>query len=257
MKFGRPVLIGTGSLLLVVIGLLAYLYTNLDAIVKREIESHGSRLTGTTVWVESVSISPTSGKGTLRGLHISNPSGFTSEDAFSLEEISLDIRPSTITDNPVVIESIVVRSPVIHYELSAHGSSNIGEITSNVKKSDSKDSSSSSDSSDTRLSVGRFTFEGGQMDASTGELLGKKIEVRLPGLSMSNLSGSPSSVAQRILSVYLAKVLFVVATSQLEKGVESQATDVIKAAIPGKAGEALGGLVDDVFDVLPGQGGDQ
>ena len=257
MKFGRPVLVGIGGLLVVVIGLLLYLYTNLDAIVKREIESHGSRLTGTTVWVESVSISPTSGKGTLRGLHISNPPGFASGDAFSLDEIALQIRPSTITGNPVGIDSIVVRSPVIHYELSLQGSSNIGTITSNVKKSGGSRSSSSSSSGDTRLSVRRITFEGGQMDADTGVLLGKKIEVRLPGLSMSNLSGSPSSVGERILSVYLAKILFVVATSQLEKGVESQATDVIKKAIPGKAGEALGGLVDDVFDILPGQGGDQ
>ncbi|MGE4605427.1 MAG: hypothetical protein AAEJ52_01650 [Myxococcota bacterium] len=261
MKFGRPVLVGIGGLLVVVIGVLLYLYTNLDAIVKREIESYGSQLTGTTVWVESVSISPTSGKGTLRGLHISNPAGFASEDAFSLDEISLEIRPSTIAGNPVVIDSIVVRSPVIHYELSLQGSSNIGTITSNVRNSSGSHSSNSSNSNDRRLSVRRFIFEGGQMDANTKALLGKKIEVRLPRLSMSDIGGSggapPSVVGEQILSAYLSKILFVVATSQLERGVESQAAAVIKTAIPGKAGDALGKLVDNVFDVLPGQGGDK
>ena len=256
MKFGRSMLIGVAGLLVLVVGIVIYLYTNLDAIVKREIERYGSQLTGTTVWVESVSISPTDGKGTLRGLHIANPSGFSSQDAFSLEQITLDIVPSTITGNPVVVENVIVGSPVIHYEINDRGSSNIGTIKSNMGKGDSSSSSSSS-SDETRLSVQRFKFEGGELKANASLLLGKGVEVKLPELSMSNMNGSPGKVGKEILSAYIAKILFVVATSQIEKGVESKASGVIKDAVPGEAGEALGGLIDGVFDKLPGQGDDK
>ena len=256
MKFGRFVLVGVAGLLVVVFGLIIYLYTNLDAIVKREIENYGSQLTGTTVWVESVSISPTDGKGTLRGLHIANPSGFSSEDAFSLAEITLDLDPSTITGSPIVVENVIVRAPVIHYEMNDRGGSNIGTIKSNVGSSGG-DSSDSSSSGETLLSVRRFSFEGGELKANTNILLGKPIEVKLPALSMSGLKGSPSAVGEKILSAYLAKILFVVATSQLEKGVESRATGIIQDAVPGKTGEALGGLINGVFDQLPGQGDDK
>ncbi len=250
----KQILVVAAVVVVAVVGVVVYLYTNLDSIVKREIESYGSAMTGTRVWVESVSISPTSGEGKITGLHIANPPGFSSGDAFYLEEISLRIKPATLTEDLVVVNLILIKSPEFHYELS-DTASNISTIVDHVKKSGSGDKSASSDSKETRLLVENLRFSQGKMDAEAGLLLGKDMTVKLPALTMNNVGGSegqsPSLVGKKILTAYTRKVAIVVATTQVQRAVEAQ----VKGAtgkLPGPAGEALGGLVKDIFKVVPG-----
>ena len=49
MKLKNQILAGGGVIVVGLMAIIVYLYTNLDAIVKREIESYGSKLTGTVV----------------------------------------------------------------------------------------------------------------------------------------------------------------------------------------------------------------
>ncbi len=258
MSRSRIVLTTTGIVVASLVAIVFYLYTNLGAIVKREIESYGSNLTGTTVSINRVSISPTSGEGTIEGLHIANPPGFGSGTAFELEKIHLKVDPSTITGNPIVVEKVIVASPKLHYDMGGLGKSNISTIIDNVKQSSSGAdgaSSSSSDSDDTRIVVRYLSFEGGELDADTAALLGGKFEARLPGLTMHDVGGarggSPGAVGKEILSAYGAKVAIVVATKQIEKTVKSQLENAT-GAIPGSAGKAVNKVVDDVFNLLPG-----
>ena len=50
----KQVLIVAAVVVVALVGVVVYLYTNLDGIVKRQLESYGSAMTGTRVWVESV-----------------------------------------------------------------------------------------------------------------------------------------------------------------------------------------------------------
>ena len=77
--------------LLVTVTLLVILFLgitfSLDRIVKTGIESLGSEMTGTPVKVESVSISPISGEGTISGFTIDNPEDFEGESMMRIGEI--------------------------------------------------------------------------------------------------------------------------------------------------------------------------
>ncbi len=261
----RKILASAAAIGVALVVLVLYLLTNLDAIVKREIERYGTRITGTTVSIESVEISPTSGDGTIRGLRIANPPGFAAGSAFELEEIQLKIDPSTLTGNPVVVEKVIVVSPKLHYAMNGLGKSNVRSILDNVKRSGSQDATStasnsantanSTGSDETRIAIRYLSFQGGEMDASSHLLGGQSFEASLPGLTMHAIGGargaSPAAVGSEILAAYGAKVAIVVATKALEKTVKSQvkqATDLL----PGSTGKALGGVIDDVFKLLPG-----
>ena len=77
-----------------------YLTRNMDELVKRVIESEGSRVTGTSVTVGSVETRLRSGKATIRDFQISNPEGFSDGAMFAVQEItaSVDYRTGAIRD---------------------------------------------------------------------------------------------------------------------------------------------------------------
>ncbi len=258
MKLKNQILAGGGVIVVGLMAIIVYLYTNLDAIVKREIESYGSQLTGTVVRVDSVTLNPTSGEGTIRGLTIANPAGYTAGDAFELDAISVQVQPATLTSDLVVVDKVIVESPRIHYVMSGVKDSNISKIIDNVKASsggDSASSDSSSDSGDSRMVVRRFSFQGGEMNADSQVPLGSDLEVKLPGLSLSNVGGSggssPSEVGKEILDAYLTRVVIVVASTQLQKVVSSE-LEKATGEIPGPAGDIVNGVVKDVFKLVPG-----
>ncbi len=87
-----------------------------DSIVKNGIEVVGSRLLGTSVTVNSVSLSPLNGSGTIRGLSIENPQGFNSDYAIQLDELSVNLNASSVFSDVVEIESVRVVQPQITYE---------------------------------------------------------------------------------------------------------------------------------------------
>jgi len=87
-----------------------------DSIVKNGIEVVGSRLLGTSVTVNSVSLSPLNSSGTIRGLSIENPQGFNSDYAIQLDELSVNLNASSVFSDVVEIESVRVVQPQITYE---------------------------------------------------------------------------------------------------------------------------------------------
>ena len=123
---------GVLVVLILVVGgfiLLSYLNSN----VKAAIEQVGSDVTGTEVRVDEVEISLTSGEGAVRGIRITNPQGFEDADAFQFDEITMKIDLTSLTQDPVIIEEIVVQGARIRYEFGGQGT-NVGEIQKEVDK---------------------------------------------------------------------------------------------------------------------------
>jgi uncharacterized protein YxeA len=83
------------SLVVVLILVVGAGFFYIDSIVKSGIEVVGSEVLGTRVTVASVSISPLSGNGTIRGLTIGNPEGYTSENIMQLGEVSVALNLGT------------------------------------------------------------------------------------------------------------------------------------------------------------------
>ncbi len=248
----KPIVLGLAVVVVIGVGYGAYyLLSNLDSIVKSAIEQYGSEITGTRVRVGSVKITLTEGRGTIRGLRVGNPSGFSSNDVFSLGEITLDLDTGSITESPVVIETLTIAAPQVRYEMSANAKSNLDAILANVKKyqggGGGQPAAEESGGEALKLKVQKFTFQDGKIDVDVTALAGagKDTSVALPALTMKNLGGKsgapPGDIGAEVIRKYSEKIVAAVAKQQLQSGagklLENQ----------GEAGAAAKQLLDRVF----------
>ena len=132
----KKILISVVFLLLLVGG---GLFFYLDSIVKSGIELVGSSVLGTAVTVDSVSISPLSGQGSISGLRVENPEGFDSQYAFELDSVLVSINVNSVFTDAVEIESITIMQPIITYETKIT-SDNIRTLLDNLVDEDAASS---------------------------------------------------------------------------------------------------------------------
>ena len=132
MKLAGKLSIILVFLVAVLIAALLYIWSSLDVLVASAIEKYGSQVTGTSVGVAGVQLELTQGKGSISGITVGNPSGFSQPNAFSLGNISTRVDVNTVTANPVVIDEITIKAPEIFYEINKKGVSNFDELKKNI-----------------------------------------------------------------------------------------------------------------------------
>jgi len=229
-----------------------YVLSNLDSIVQRAIEKYGSEILGTRVTVGAVEIGLTEGRGTIRGLRVANPPGFSSGDALSLGEITIQIDPESVTGNPIVIPQVKILAPKVNYEVNAKAHSNVNAILDNVSSgggsSEPKEPAPGQGGGEPlRISIGSFVFEEGDVSANLSALGHKQgVSTPLPAVRMHNVGGrngaSPDEVGQQIASEFLGAVERAIAGGQIGSLIKGAGQGVID-----EAGKAAKGLLDKVF----------
>lgn len=78
--------------------------------------------------------SPLSGAGTLTGLNVGNPKGWTEQDAFRLGRIHIDLEPFSILGDHIVINEIIIDQPEFLYETKIVAR-NVGDLLKNIEQS--------------------------------------------------------------------------------------------------------------------------
>ncbi len=154
IKFGLG-----GILAILIIGFLV-LTMSVDSIVKTGIESVGSEMTGTTVTVERVSISPFSGSGTISGFRVENPEGFEKEYAMEVDDFSIELNIRSLFTDEMVVHNIEVVSPSIYVEQKMP-ENNLRTIMNNIE------SLSSGEASEKALVIEHFIMTEGSADLYT------------------------------------------------------------------------------------------
>ena len=199
-----------GGALLVVIAIgLYFLFSSLNSIVKAAVEKVGSDATQAQVRLNNVDIQLTSGKGAMRGLTVGNPSGFKTERAFSLGEISLQVDVGSVTKDTIVIKEIVIAAPEVTYEL-ATGGSNIDALQRNVNAytgggSAKAEKSQGGGEGGKKLVIENLYVRNGKVNVSATALGGKTLTTPLPDIHLTNIgkqSGGATGgqVTQQVLS---------------------------------------------------------
>ena len=69
----KKLLIAGALLLVVIVGAVAYLASNIDSIVAKAIETYGPEMTGVSVNEKKVKIGLSDGRGEIGGLNVGNP----------------------------------------------------------------------------------------------------------------------------------------------------------------------------------------
>jgi hypothetical protein len=227
---------------LVALAVVAFLIVAfmLGSIVKKGINHAGPKITQTSVVLEDAKISPFSGKGTLKGLTVGNPAGWTTPRAFYLGEISIDLVPGSLTKDHIVINSIVIDQPEITFETKIT-SSNLQDLLKNIQKASESGTSTpqpqpsgetkpAEPGKEIKLEVKSFRLVNAKVIVVGA---GTTLPVEIPSLVMENLGTregglTPEQLAAAVLKEITAQVAQVGAKKAAEKGLFEKAGKLLK-----------------------------
>lgn len=128
----KKLLIGASILIAIVAIGVVLVLNNLDGLIKGTIETVGSTVLGVKVSVENVSIKLKDGSGEIKGLKIENPKGYTSKYAFEMETVRLGINLQSLGKSPIILNEIIVDSPIAILEIKDLKTNNLKAILNNI-----------------------------------------------------------------------------------------------------------------------------
>jgi hypothetical protein len=216
-----------GLLAIAIISLFFFGSGILNKGVSTTINTLGPKVTQTPVSVEAVDLSLTSGSGTITGLKVGNPQGYESENIFELGEILVDVKPTSLTSDTIIVEKVHINGPKISYEKTLQGS-NLKDLQNNIKAftqslpgsggtpTEDATNDSASDKPAKKVIVEDFQIKGGRVNAG---VLGLNIEIPLPTLSFENIGAEDGPSFAEIGDQIIQEILNVIGPA-LEKSTD-------------------------------------
>ena len=276
----KKILIAVVVLIILGAGAAYLFYSNLGPILKAAIEKYGSAATQSQVKVDSVTLSASSGQGTITGLVIDNPKGFTTPHAMELSSIAVTINTSTLTQNPVEVSTVTIAAPHVTYEQGDSGG-NLQKLQQNVTQYAGGSPSAKSPSgqapkpgsspaqpatgsssppaagpatgnqaqAERKLIIDKLDVTDGQVTVAASLLKGKTLTTSLPAIHLTDIGkkeggATPAEVAQLVISA-ISDQAVKAATSELQKtigGAAGQQLQQLQNKNP-DAGSQLKGLL--------------
>jgi hypothetical protein len=239
----KKILLVVGVLAVLAVAGLVVLFRNLDVLVERGVERFGSDATQTKVELDSAEVSLQTGEGRLNGLTVGNPSGFETDEAFTMDRIQVHVDPATVRSDTVVVKEVVVVAPKITYEMDKGLRANLRVIQDHVNAYAQRFASGAetTDEPGTRIRIERFRVEGGTVTL-VAPLKGQSRTEKLPDFEVRDLGvgggDTVEAVTAKLFEVMTQKAI----EAAVRGGFEQKANELLEGAMD-KAADALGGLL--------------
>ena len=221
-------------LVIVIVVILSYVLTNLDSLVAKAIEKHGSRVTGTSVHVSGVDLSLSEGRGSIEGLSVANPEGFHGAQAFQLGNITVDLDLESVRSNPIVLDEVRIQAPVIHAEIAKDGKTNIGELRRRIEAYTGA-SQDNGGKAQKRIRIKSFVFEEGKIEADATALDADKVDITLPAIRLSDLGGASGAAPEAIVKQVLMTLTKDAGTAMAHSEINHLIGEKLGDSLPDKA----------------------
>jgi hypothetical protein len=231
----RKLLFAAGGVLALLLAAYVAAILFCGSLIRSRINADGPQLTRSPVTLASAHFSPLSGSGTLRGLSVGNPKGWSQPEAFRLKRIHIDIVSSSVFSDHIVINEIVIQDPELVYETRIL-SSNIGDLIKNISQGTGQPAADPGARHVTFV-IRKLRLEQGHVKLGVGPTA---VTLDLPAVEFDNL-GSGAGVSSEQLSLIIMRTI---------------ASDVVKgsAGALGKGvvgvGTLAGTALKGSFDVL-------
>ncbi len=179
-----------GAIVAIVVIAVVAIGFSLGGAVTAGVNQFAPQITGTTVTLKSASISPLTGSGTLQGLVVGNPAGWSDHNLASIAKIHVDIAPMSLLGDTLVIDDMVLDAPEFRYETKLI-SSNVKDLQKHIESvvGAGSDSPEAADTPARRVAVKRFILRNGKVTIGSGAAA---ITVPLPDLELNDL-GTPEN----------------------------------------------------------------
>lgn len=237
-------------LVLVAGGGIYYLTTNINPIVESAIERYGSRATQTAVSVEGVDVDLRAGRASIAGITVANPEGFETDDAFQLENITVDINIRETARDMVVFDEISIRQPEVFFEVNGEGRDNLTALKENLAIPPAEEPAQGPN-----LKIGELQFNDAQLHARITPAE-RSYELELPSFTLDSLGGANGAaagvIAREIISRLLEQALAKVRQEGINQAVERARGEVESRGreILNESGEKLQQKTRDALEGL-------
>jgi len=244
----KKILIGVLSLLAIFSAISIYVLSSLDGIVKDAIETYGSEATRTRVSVADVNITVETGKAIIHGLDVANPKGFSDSNIFDLAVINVKINTDTVMRNPVIIDKITIRSPLVFYEISQSGVSNVDVLKKNLGLAGGASGSAgkSEGGKPLKVIIRKLVIEGGKVNVRIAALGNGEQNVDIPRIQLTDVGKkSGGATAVEVAQVLGRHLIRNVRNSVAKLGVRQylgKSAHLFKKGMLDKIGRIGGGL---------------
>jgi len=246
-------------LVVVILGVAAVIGIglSLNSAIKRGVEYYGPQLTKVDVKLAGVNLSIFSGSGSIKGLVIGNPEGYTSAHAISVGSSSVAVVPGSVLSDKVVVKSIRVEAPEVTFEVGP-GGSNLQRIQANLSSGASKPAPSEPPGDKKpgkKLQVDEVVVTGGKVTLAASMLGGKLSEAPLPEIRLTNLGSGPEGITPtelgaRVLAAVMDGAIKVSGDALAKAGQEAidnaakGASNALNKAASDASGKAAKGIND-------------
>lgn len=251
MKVGKIVGIVVVLALLLVAGAAYYLFSNIESIVKRAVETEGPKITSTNVDLGAVDIELVNGRAELSDFQIANPEEFTSPHLFEAEKLVFNINPRSIRSDVIVIDEIVVEGVKVTAEqkgLTTNIQAMLKAIQENLPRSEQTTEQKSGDAPKFMVRQLRFADSGLRV---VTESHGEK-EFVIPAIEAANLGSKSAGLTPAELGVAILKPYLERARSVAQDKIRSTAEGELKDKAEAKLKEKLGDDADKALDTIKG-----
>ena len=201
----------------------------LDSIVKKGLETTGSKITQVSVKVDAVSFLLLNGSARVKGLIVGNPQGFKTPQAIRVVTAGVKVNPRSIFSDKIVVRSVLVEAPEITFE-GGLGDNNLSKIMDNMKAT-AKDAESASTNTTVkaagepgrRIEVDDLLITGAKVQVSFAALGGKELTLPLPAIHLTNLGKdsagiTASDLTRRVLDAIITATIKTVANANIDPG---------------------------------------
>ncbi|QIR15995.1 hypothetical protein [Shewanella aestuarii] len=250
----KIILFGILAIILAIGAGVYWLFANLNDIVKAQVEKQGSHFLQTPVSLASVDLQPLKGYGDLKGFAIQNPDGYSDNSAFAFDEIKLDIDVKSVSQQPFVMNELLVSGPSVLFELSADGKNNLTVLKDNLSaqlpKSSQPEPEASSDkqapSSSTEpflVAVNKVTIEGVKLTLDMSAMGYEAYQLTLPAFNADPV-GMPNGLPAEQVGGAIVKSMLDNIIKQAKKAVEDKIKQRAREEVKLRADKELGGLLE-------------
>jgi hypothetical protein len=202
-------------------------------------------ITGTTVHLDGARLSPLSGGGTLTGLLIGNPAGWTGDKAFSIGRIHVRVAPASIFSDCIVVNDVSIDNAEFVYETRVV-SSNIGDLLKNIEGSSSDDAQkgrvSGGQAKPKKFIVRNFTLRNARVTLGTGPTA---LTLPMPPLALHDIGTNEGGITPAALAFTVMRSV----TGSIVSTTANAAAKIVPTmgAAAGNSAKAAGDAIKEIF----------
>jgi len=252
----KTVLVIVGAAAVIVIAIIAIILFSLGNIIEKGVETAGSASLGTDVTLADADLSILGGRVSFGDLQIANPTGFKTDHLFKLGKAQVAVKPTSLLQDEIVIDNVILDSPSLTIEQSAAGT-NMSVVLGNIKrttpakeKPKKEEPKEEEPGKQKTFRVKLLRITGAKVTFASFMTAGKPITVPLPEIKMENISNADGSGME--LAQVIEKVLVEMMQKALTEGKGLVPIDIMNDVRGdlGKLAPELAGSVSDTAQEL-------